>query len=198
MILLLRHGQTEWNRDRRLQGQADSPLTSLGKAQARAMGQAARAALGVDIRPRLMASPLGRTLATAELVAFELGISDTPLIDPRLMELGFGSWEGLTGADTIDTLTHLAPHWRFFGAPDGEQYVQIVERARGWLADHADGPEPLVVVSHGLTGQIIRGLYGKLDDEATLQLDRPQDAIFKLAGGTVERLACPPVMMDVA
>lgn len=196
MILLLRHGQTEWNRDRRLQGQADSPLTALGKAQARAMGQTARAALGDNVKPRLMASPLGRTLATAELVAFELGISATPLTDPRLMELGFGSWEGRNGTDTLDRLTYLEPHWRYFHSPDGERHGEIVARAQAWLADFADGPEPLVVVSHGLTGQIIRGLYAKLDEEAILRQDHPQDAIFKLAGGMVERLPCPPVMMD--
>lgn len=198
MILLLRHGQTEWNRDRRLQGQGDSPLTSLGKAQARAMGQAARAALGAGVRPRLMASPLGRTLATADLVAFELGISAAPLTDPRLMELHFGSWEGLTGPETIDTLTHLEPHWRYFHSPDGERHEVIMARVRSWLEEFADRPEPLVVVSHGLTGKLIRGVYGKLDDEAILRQDHPQDAIFKLAGGTVERLPCPPVSLEVA
>ncbi|MFD2262555.1 histidine phosphatase family protein [Lacibacterium aquatile] len=198
MILLLRHGQTEWNRDRRLQGQGDSPLTALGRAQARAMGRTARTALGAGITPRLMASPLGRTLATADLVAFELGISAAPVTDPRLMELAFGSWEGRTGIETLDTLTHLEPHWRYFHSPDGETHPVFVKRISGWLEEFADGPEPLVVVSHGLTGQIIRGVYGKLDDEATLRQDHPQDAIFKLQGGIVERLACEPVEMDLA
>ena len=102
MIYLLRHGQTLWNREGRIQGHRDSPLTRTGIAQAEAMGRALNAEIG-DPRPwAMVASPLGRAWQTAVIVAEVLGL------DPRgieheacLAEMGFGAWEGRT-YDEID------------------------------------------------------------------------------------------------
>jgi broad specificity phosphatase PhoE len=88
-ILLVRHGESEWNAARRWQGQADPPLTDLGRAQA---AHAARALGAIDA---IFASDLQRALVTAQVIADALGL-DEPLIDARLRERDAGEWSGLT------------------------------------------------------------------------------------------------------
>ena len=89
-VFLARHGQTEWNAQRRYQGKLDSPLTAIGRAQARATAETMRAH-GVE---RLLCSPLGRARQTARVVAETIGL---PLeVDGELAEIGMGRWEGLT------------------------------------------------------------------------------------------------------
>ncbi len=88
-ILLVRHGESEWNAARRWQGQADPPLTGLGRVQA---AHAARALGAIDA---IFTSDLQRALVTAQVIADALGL-DEPSIDPRLRERDAGEWSGLT------------------------------------------------------------------------------------------------------
>ncbi len=88
-ILLVRHGESEWNAARRWQGQADPPLTALGRAQA---AHAARTLGAVDA---IVTSDLQRALVTAQVIAHALGL-DEPSVDPRLRERDAGEWSGLT------------------------------------------------------------------------------------------------------
>lgn len=88
-ILLVRHGESEWNAARRWQGQADPPLTDLGRAQA---AHAARALGAIDA---IFTSDLQRALVTAQVIAYALGL-DEPSIDQRLRERDAGEWSGLT------------------------------------------------------------------------------------------------------
>ncbi|WP_203563851.1 phosphoglycerate mutase family protein [Deefgea sp. CFH1-16] len=89
-IYLLRHGQTKFNLERRMQGHCDSALTELGVAQARAMGATLRAELGSLDNWQVFASPLGRTMQTAELVCAELGLASRCIQpEPRLIESRF-------------------------------------------------------------------------------------------------------------
>jgi probable phosphoglycerate mutase len=190
MILLLRHGETEWNQNRRIQGRGDSPLTERGKRQAAAMGRTTRQVLEGRI-PHLKVSPLGRTRHTAEIVLTELGLENPQItFDEMLVELGFGPWEGRQAEETLDLMTETAPEWRLFNVPGGETYEELCARCRTWLDQHENTSHPLVVVSHGLTGKIIRGLYGRLSDEEIVRQDHPQDAIFRLYQGSVTRIPC--------
>lgn len=91
-VLLLRHGQSEWNAVGRWQGHADPPLTALGRAQALA---ASRALGTVDA---VVASDLARARETAEIVAGQLGLGPV-LVDHRLRERDAGEWTGLTRAE---------------------------------------------------------------------------------------------------
>src|SRR6266581_7062816 len=93
MLYVARHGETEWNRDGRMQGRLGGPLTAKGRAQAEALAVAARA-LGVR---RLIASPLPRALATAGVVAAALGVNPRTL--DALVETDFGACSGLTEAE---------------------------------------------------------------------------------------------------
>lgn len=194
MIYLARHGETVWNRDQRFQGQLDSPLTPRGLDQARRMGET----LSRRIRERagwtIVASPLGRARRTAGIIAAILGVADTRIeTDRRLMEVDFGSWAGLSHEEieacspgALDGATR--DDW-YFLSPDGETYDAMRARIAAWLAE-TGARDKLIVVAHGVTGRILRGLYLGLAKEATLALEVPQDAIFRLSGGAVERIAC--------
>lgn len=197
MIILLRHGRTEWNREGRTQGRSDSPLTDLGKAQAKAMAETARLLLAGLPAPRLVSSPQGRALATARIVAAHLGLSPDIETDDRLMEQSFGAWEGLLSMDTYEKLRDVAPHRRWFHAPGGESVDDIRTRAQSWLDDHQASDRPLIAVSHGITGKIIRGLYGGLSTEEMLRRYSPQDAVFRLASGRVKKIRCAPVALKL-
>jgi probable phosphoglycerate mutase len=104
-LVFVRHGRTSYNAENRLQGQRDIPLDGKGREQAGAVGRFLRAYLGEEL-PRLEAngafwsSPLARTRLTMELVRTAMGAPPGPYhVDPRLKELSFGAWEGLTWAE---------------------------------------------------------------------------------------------------
>lgn len=195
MIYLCRHGQTFHNREGRLQGRLESDLTPLGEAQARAM-----AALLDDLVPaaerapwRLVASPLRRAHDTAKAIGERLGLSLE--LDERLVEIDVGEWSGRLREEVRGENPHLRGDdaWGFH-APGGETYEVMTARLGGWLAEQAAEPERrLIVVSHGVAGRLLRGLYAGLAKEATLSQDIPQDAVFRLAEGRIDRIDCAPV-----
>ena len=188
-MFLVLHGQTEWNRDGRLQGRGDSALTADGVRQVARSAAILRVHLAGPAR--IVASPLGRTRATAQLLADALGVRDVAT-DDRLKELHMGAWEGLTRLDIEQGWPTRAAMggksgW-FFHAPDGETYAALAARVSGWLAEqHAH--DDLIVVSHGLTGRVLRGLYAGLSPEESFALEVARDAPFHLAGGRIAKLA---------
>jgi broad specificity phosphatase PhoE len=192
MIYLVRHGQTSFNAEGRFQGHNDSPLTQLGEAQARAAGHLLRELLSGESDWRIVASPLGRARRTAEIIAEITGL-DEIAFDDRLKEITLGSWDGLTRAE-IDaragTVEGHALKWWFL-SPDGEAYDAFEGRLSTWLEETKTGGR-VIAVSHGGAGRMLRGLYAGLTREQTFELDVPQDAIFRLFGGSVHRFACGP------
>ena len=192
MILLLRHGETQWNVERRFQGQKDSPLTARGRRQAAVM-----ASLVADLVRRdggdwrLVASPLGRTHDTAAVIAQATGLAIET--DPRLMEINCGAWEGLTWTEVSAGREESSRHW-IFDAPGGETHDDVAARIEAFIADLPPEPERrVVVVSHGAAGRVMRGGYIGLSREAMLDLEVPQDAVFRLQNGQIDRLDCEPV-----
>ena len=184
-IYLVRHGQTEWNAEGRYQGAFDSPLTALGREQARALGR--RLAERRRLPPvDLHVSPQGRARETADIILGEVSCRST-IVEPRLREVSLGSWDGLTDFD-IDALAPGALDganrfdW-FFRSPDGESYEATAGRARQWLND-VNGV--IVAVSHGLFSRFIRSAYLELDRAATLRLPVEQGVVWRLIGGDVE------------
>lgn len=192
MIYLVRHGETEFNRERRLQGHVDSALTERGLAQARAVGERLKALTAqAGGGWRLLASPLGRARRTAQIIAERLGIADVE-IEPRLIELSWGAWDGRLrdelAAAHPDTFGRT--NWAFH-APTGETYEEMCARLSAWLRELPAEPERRVIaVSHGVTGRVLRGLYAGLPEEQVVTQDVPQDAVFRLAGGAIERIDC--------
>lgn len=194
MIYLVRHGQTEFNAVSRWQGQVDSPLTSLGRQQAERVGLTLRGIVD-PATTTIFASPLGRVRQTADIIAKATGISHDIQFDPRLMEISMGSWDGMTDYE-IDMEWPNARigldrfEW-FFHAPDGENYGAFAKRLSEALDALATHPaETKVIVSHGVAGRVLRGLYGGFDRAEALRLDVPQDAFFRLASGRISRIDC--------
>ncbi len=184
MILLLRHGQTEFNAAGRLQGQLDSPLTDQGRDQAARMG-ARVAALAAGRRVSIHASPLGRALDTARIVAAQIPGAAAPRPDPRLMEISFGAWDGLTRPE-IDArwpgLRAGLPETRwFFHGPGGETLETLLSRIAPALATVAADPADLrVIVSHGIAGWAVRMAHTGRSPEEMIIPGLQQDSLQHL------------------
>jgi probable phosphoglycerate mutase len=190
MIYLVRHGETEFNRERRLQGHVDSPLTELGRRQAAAVGRRLKALIDGQPGWRILASPLGRTRATAEIVAAAAGIARIE-IEPRLIEVSWGAWDGRLRSELAAACPKFAQSNWAFDAPTGESYAAMRGRLAAWLAElQSEGERRIVAVSHGVTGRVLRGLYAGQPAETVMAHDAPQDAIFELAAGRIRRIDC--------
>jgi broad specificity phosphatase PhoE len=191
MIYLIRHGQTEMNSVGRFQGRLDSPLTKLGEAQARRVGarlKVAAAESGGDWA--MEASPLGRTRRTAELIAEATGLP-VRRHDPRLAEVDFGPWEGLTRDEIVARRPDLAEATAFFlRCPEGESFEQLSARVRSWMDEALAAGEHRIAVTHAGVGRMMRGLCMGLTLDQIRALDTPQDVIFRVSQGAVERIEC--------
>lgn len=195
MIYLVRHGQTEFNRDGRLQGHVDSPLTALGVEQATRVGRLLRALVGDIADWSIVSSSLGRAARTARIIAEVLGVSEVAL-DDRLREVSMGSWDGLTTAEIArlapDVVSGAYRSTLFFRSPDGETYGRMAARLGSWLDEALSDGRPRIVVSHGVAGRVLRA---RIDWEEAVQLPAPQDAIFRLSHGRMERIDCAPAAL---
>lgn len=145
-ILLTRHGETAWNAQGKLQGHTDIVLNEIGRAQARALAERARA-LSIGA---VVTSDLLRARETGEIIATTLGL-DAPLVEPALRERRFGVFEGLTRDECA---TQHPAAWQAWlaqtGSPPGGDRADVVTRIGAALANLAatDGA-PVLVVSHG-------------------------------------------------
>jgi broad specificity phosphatase PhoE len=197
VLYFVRHGETTWNLEGRMQGHLDAPLTTRGLREARRDGAALRELIQGDAPYTLVFSPLGRTRETARIVAEEarpyLGAQHS---DARLREVSWGEWDGLTVAeikarDPAHWRAHIEDRWNV-GPPGGESYRMLCERVADWLGSVAGEPR-LVVVSHGALGRALRGLYLQLTPDQTLRLEEPQDALIRLSEGGVTTIPTGPV-----
>ena len=140
-ILLVRHGETDWNLEHRVQGHTDVPLNAAGRDQARVLAEHLATASLVAV----YASDLVRARDTAVIVAEGHGLDVT--LDPDLREKDFGSWEGLTDVEILRRFPDaVRGHWG-----DGEATEAVAERAIAAIDRirvlHPAGP--VLVVSHG-------------------------------------------------
>lgn len=155
LLIFVRHGQTDWNRERRLQGQRDIPLNNHGRAQARDNGRAiARWLAGRAIDPDTLdfvSSPMGRARETMELIRAGLGLAaDGYRLDDRLKEITFGEWEGFTLPELERTVPDAVAarerdKWRTV-PPAGESYEMLHARVRPWFLEL---DRPTLAVAHG-------------------------------------------------
>jgi probable phosphoglycerate mutase len=193
MMYLVRHGETEFNIRRRLQGRFDSPLTPKGVAQAEAIGRHLRTLVEQPEGWVIESSPLGRTVRTAEIIRTKIGISSDVITDRRLREVSMGSWDGLCPEEIEERWPGaLGPSTRLSwvnGCPDGETLQAAMARVADWLESVSD-ERNRIVVSHGISGSLIRGIYANLPLQEMLRLPTPQDSFFELRNGGVQRVTC--------
>ena len=192
MILLTRHGETEFNVARRAQGLADSPLTPLGVRQAHAMAGLLADLVAREPGPwRMVSSPLGRAVATARIYEARLGLPFD--LDDRLREHSMGEFDGLHADEFVPRFRQdVPPLERSFHTPGGESYEALTGRVGEFLAG-VSPQDRLILVSHGASGRVLRGLYGGLPKAEILALEIPQDAVFRLQNGQIDRFDCEPL-----
>jgi probable phosphoglycerate mutase len=193
ILYFARHGETDWNRDRRLQGQHDIPLNALGRIQASRCGEVLRELLERDGKSAedydYISSPLGRARETMELMRAAMGLSpDAYRTDARLMEMSFGRWEGFTFAELQSReAAALAERERDkwgFVLPGGESYAMLQVRVRAWY----DSVERDSVVS--AHGGVCRALIAHLklaDPDAASVGDIGQGCVYIFDGNSMAR-----------
>ncbi|ADG05475.1 histidine phosphatase family protein [Kyrpidia tusciae] len=154
-ICLVRHGETTWNREQRLQGHRDVPLTDVGRRQAEAVARR----LAEGHWDAVYSSDLMRARYTAEVIAKACGIHF--VTDPRLRERSYGQLEGLTRTEIAQRYPHLAGHSWEHEDSGVEPWERMADRAQAALADMTARHKGsrLIVVSHG---GWIRALLGRL------------------------------------
>ena len=192
-IYYIRHGETEWNADGRLQGVQDIPLNDLGRGQAADAGRILADLLARDGRSAaslaFVASPLGRARQTMELVRGALRL---PLagyaIDDRLREIGYGQWEGstLAQAQLADPRVFAARQddkWTV-SPPGGESYVSVQARMSDWYHQLAGDT---VAVAHGGTARALMVALGFETPDSAADLMIEQGAVYLFGDGGLSK-----------
>jgi len=190
-VFVVLHGQTEWNREGKVQGHSNSPLTDEGRQQARVAAGILRERVD-PLACEIICSPLGRTRDTAQIVVKELGL-DRPMIriEDSLKEVSLGSWEGLTRAQVEarwpDRLANSDRYNWYFRSPDGESHDDLIRRLKRWLAAVTDH-DHLIIVTHGVASRVLCGLYAGHPADDALKLELRRDAVVHLSNGGIGKL----------
>jgi broad specificity phosphatase PhoE len=190
-IYFIRHGETDWNRDRRYQGQMDIPLNATGRGQAARNGRVLAETLGAGAAGLdYVASPLQRACETMQIVRGELGLQPAAYrTDDRLKEVHYGHWEGqlqdeLRSSDPEGLAARDLDAWGWVPR-GGESYEVMSRRVAGWLAEVG---RDTVVVAHGGVSRALRGLVLDMPPSLVPTLPVPQDQILVVAAGTARWL----------
>ena len=141
-LAMLRHGETQWSRERRIQGRTDIPLCDAGRVNIR------RSILPGEVKGmRVVSSPLARCVETAALLGF-----DQIALEPRLAEMHWGEWEGRR---LDDLRSELGEAMRVnealgldFSPPGGESPRKVLERVSVWLAEAAACDQSTLAIAH--------------------------------------------------
>ena len=193
ILYFARHGETDWNLERRLQGQHDIPLNALGRVQASRCGEILRGLLSRTGRPAAefdyLSSPLDRARETMELMRAALGLDPGQYrTDARLMEMSFGRWEGFTFAElqareAAALAARERDKWGFV-LPGGESYAQLQVRVRAWY----EGIEcDTVVAAHGGVCRALMAHLGIVQPEAASRGDIGQGVVYLISKGSMVR-----------
>ena len=178
-LFFVRHGQTEWNATKRMQGQWNSDLNELGRNQSDAAG---RLLAGQNIQA-LYSSPLDRARQTAEIVNRYLSL---PIeYDDRLKEWDSGDWSGhlysYVEATWPEDWAALSADPYNYRGPNCENYPDMIRRSRPFLDVLKTHPaQNIAIVSHGMIGKVMVSQLLGLDEAETLRIRQPNDAVFRI------------------
>lgn len=180
-LYILRHGETVWNSENRMQGELNSPLTPKGEAQAANQGKILRA---LDLTAFLMvSSPQGRALQTAGIA---LGpIAQDIITDNRLREIGVGDWSGLCRDDLPLGDGPDAFIEQYEAAPNGEGIAALGVRVAAFLADLN---RPAVLVTHGITSRVLRQMIAGDGAIKSTSIHGGQGCVYHLKDGVQKLL----------
>ena len=184
-ILILRHGQTEWNLARRFQGAMDSPLTALGVRQAEAQGRILHAHLGGSGQHLHLCSPQPRAMRTADIALSTLNAAART--DDRLREITLGRWEGLSHDEIAraQALDEDDVFWWMDRAPEGEGHAAVAARVASLLTEITG---PAILVTHGITACHLRGQLLGLSMSEIAKLPCDQGVVYCIRDGAEQVL----------
>lgn len=186
-IYYIRHGQTDWNAARKVQGQTDIPLNETGHGQARAIGAAIAKVVPNPSHLKFFASPLIRVRQTMGHVLDAYGLENSKVTyDARLSEVSFGDKEGWTWPElnAMGVEPRVDPEAYFHWQPEnGESYADAAKRVKSWLDDLE---QPALVVAHGGISRILRGIILGQTGAEYIGLRVPQTKFFKIENGEIE------------
>jgi broad specificity phosphatase PhoE len=191
VLYYMRHGETDWNVEGRLQGRHDIPLNAVGRRQATACGSILAALVARDghalARLDFVSSPLSRARETMELMRTAVALeANSYRVDAQLTEISFGAWEGLTlaevrGREPASLAERERDKWHFV-QPGGESYQQLSRRMRNWYAElTADA----VVVAHGGTARALLVALGVATPREAPNMPIDQGVVYRLAAGSI-------------
>ncbi len=184
-IYFIRHGETDWNLEGRLQGQRDIPLNDLGRVQAEEAGRRLKAIAPHCEDLAYVASPMTRTRETMEILRGTIGLHpESYKLDERLVELTFGSWEGLTWKEVRKAEPQAAAmrerdKWGYVPPGGGESYAMLVERVRPILDDLT---RDTVIVAHGGVARAFLALACGVPSRQAASMDIWQGRILVIEG----------------
>lgn len=184
-LYILRHGETEWNAQGRMQGALNSALTPQGKAQA---ARQAEILAGIDLDGfDILCSPQGRAFETAA-IALARQVSHLRT-DDRLSEIGVGEWAGqlrselAVGRDYVDGPDGALELYEL--APQGEGFPALEVRCAAFLAALE---RPSVLVTHGITSRMLRAIATGAGAAGLADMGGGQGVVFHLLNGVQKRL----------
>jgi probable phosphoglycerate mutase len=191
-IYHIRHGETDWNVEARLQGWRDLPMNARGLTQA---VSAAHILHGLFAREGkspddfgYVSSPLTRATTTMRIVRTELKLPvDHFACDDRLREIGYGTWEGQTlremqDRDPVVFARRAANKWET-APPSGESYAELAARVKAWYATLT---QDTVVAGHGGTTRVLMVITGAATTEEAADCPIKQGAVYVFGKGTLD------------
>ena len=187
-LILIRHGETDWNREGRLQGGQDIPLNDLGRKQATEAAGRLRTLAPDFATLDYIGSPMHRARETMDILRAELDLAPGAYrLDDRLKELTFGSWEGFTWRDIRKAEREQAQlrerdKWSFV-PPGGESYGMLAQRVRPLLEELT---RETVIVSHGGVARAILALVGAVPPQKASLVEIWQGKILTVTGNRAD------------
>jgi broad specificity phosphatase PhoE len=184
-IYFIRHGETDWNLEGRLQGQKDIPLNDVGRVQAEEAARKLQALVPHYEDLAYVASPMTRTRETMEILRTTLGLHpEVYRLDDRLVELTFGTWEGMTWKEVRKAEPALAAlreqdKWHYAPPGGGESYAMLVDRIRPILDDLT---RDTVIVAHGGVARAFLSICCGVSSRQAASMDIWQGRILVIEG----------------
>ena len=200
-LILVRHGESEWNRAGRIQGQVNSPLTDLGINQAKATRDYLSGIL-LNQQLEIYTSPLDRALQTAEIIAQGIDYpSRKIIIEERLNDFNLGEISGTFGWDKVAEIFPEQAQLRLqdpmrFHPSGGESGAEFEARLRSLLEDLMDDGTLKLMVSHGIVNKFIRGILKNLSGKEMVELGESQNTIYRLEQGEETEIKIPRTIRE--
>ncbi len=196
-LILVRHGESEWNRAGRIQGQVNSPLTDLGISQARAISDYL-SGIFLNQELEIYSSPLERAIQTAQIIVKGIDhLSSEVIIEERLNDFNLGEISGTYGWDKVAEIFPQQAQLRLqdpmrFHPSGGESGAEFEARLRSLMKELEGDDTTKLLVSHGIVNKFIRGIYKNISGKEMINLGESQNTIYCLEHGDETEIKIPP------